>query len=249
MKIADILKLTRASTTAPTPTPEAEQAAIEAALDALDAERSTAQLRLNEIATARDALLLDPGSDRQIRDLDNEADAIRINLERFDAAESALLNRMRVSHGEQRHAEGREIRVRYADAIDRFAEALRAAADARGRLIHLRDEAIVKGFEGEIEFMELPTVSAGINYATANRFQAAATEALSIWAERAAAAAPGSHGSRHVIEFIKPMAPYHAGERASFGTAEAHAFVAAGLAKFIDERRAPPPPAVKMERK
>ncbi len=98
--VADFLALLRprrsgvpaspAGEAAPAPKPPASATELVDALQRLRSERAAAEHSVLQAARRRDELLLDPGSDAAIHQLDSEVDAAHLLIERLNRLEPEL---------------------------------------------------------------------------------------------------------------------------------------------------------------
>ena len=222
--------------------PAGAEAEFDPALDQLDAMRGEIQANINALSARRQAMLLDPAvSSADIVVLDHQLAALRVDLERADELETSLLARFREAHIAQQVDTIHDLASRYQSALEAFIKTFRKTISARMALVDLRAEAVARGFEKSLGYLEIPgEFGIGLTEDFISTFEAGARQRLLSLGTPPPATAP-----LYVLEFGTAWSGFRAGERAGFSATEAHAIVAAGKATFVDRRLAPPAPAVK----
>jgi hypothetical protein len=110
--------------------PDAQRADLDAALEKIAVERTSAQLVLDGIDRRREDLLLADAPAGEIVKLDAEGDHARIKLEKCDAFESELYARLSELQGIEAEVEWRALFDARHDAACDFASAFNAAIGA-----------------------------------------------------------------------------------------------------------------------
>ena len=228
---------------APLPaTPETRAAAIvavEAALLALDVQRSETHRQVAEGEEARRPLLLDrtDAGTRKLGGLDKGLAELRLDAERIEEIEPRLIDRLRAIEAEHQSAARDDLASAYLRGIEIWADAMHAATAARGHLVAIREHAVATGFERALGVLELPDQ----NFPT-----------LPDAIERFASGARGTLGDLRTrppkpetfpVRFIQAAGLYNTGEVAAFDAAQAWFLVDNEIAAWFDPRRRPPRPA------
>lgn len=122
---------------------------IEQKLKALGFERGDAREKIAKLLARRQELLLVDGTDREIAKLDAELDSLRLAIERLDAIEPKLHERLVELRETERRERWKTIADRHHDALETHVRALRVAAASAEALAATRGEAIGGGFVRE----------------------------------------------------------------------------------------------------
>jgi hypothetical protein len=124
-------------------------ASLESALRQLDDERAGATAQIARAAEHRHALLLQ-GSDAELAAHDVATDRLRLTIERLDAAEIVLLERLEAASSEERRARWASTKA-HLDVLEaNYVTALGAAVTVIDAVISARDHARAAGFEVEV---------------------------------------------------------------------------------------------------
>jgi hypothetical protein len=126
-----------------------EVASLEAALLQLGRDREESRIKIGSLQKQRHQALLDDASDAELDKLDRLLDRATVRLEKLNAAEPPLLERLTGARTAARQRRWNELRNTYVTAAGEFLAAARAAADKHTAVIAIMTRARREGFEGE----------------------------------------------------------------------------------------------------
>ena len=256
--LADILNLIRppapapiVDADAPTPPPATTVEELVAMIGRIAEERGQAEQTIATAHERRSALLLQEGSDREIKRIDSEVDSAHLLLERLDAATPALHERLALLRNDDAQGRWADITVRYLTALAAYAVKVAEVEQAGPKLVDLINEAQRGGFAVEQRtFFPYPMQLRQLD----------SRAILQIVRSLAITPPPISKPSAKpwAVEFLAWTVvslgngfttAYQMGQVAGFSAEECWAFVDAGQAKFPDPKHIPPKPPAKPKRK
>ncbi len=126
-----------------------ETASLEAALLQLGRDRDETRAKIDALQKQRHAALLDDASDADLDKLERQIDRAEVRLEKFNAAEPELLERLTAARSAARQRRWRELRDAYASAAGEFLVAARVTLEKHSTLVATIEQARREGFEAE----------------------------------------------------------------------------------------------------
>lgn len=121
----------------------------ETALSRLYAEKAAAVSAMDALRAHRHELLLEDGSDKKIAAVDRDLAAHQLVLDRVDAVEGSVIDRLQGLRSDHRRGQWKKIYGRHAAAASDFITKYREAVRSLNALIAITDEARAAGFEHE----------------------------------------------------------------------------------------------------
>jgi hypothetical protein len=237
--ITDLLAIARTDLPADAESRRAALLDCESALSRCDTARDDIARDIAEATARRRELLLAEGQERAVAGLDRTLDALRADAERLDLIEEELVRRCHHLDAATRQRAVADLAQAYLVAVDAFASAARAAADARGAVIRVREAAVRAGHESRLGLFELPAEQFPLNHEHIARFAAGAKMAA---AQMQARQPPPP---LFPVRFLKAAGLHNANEVAGFTAEQAWFLVDSEIAAWHDPRRRPPRPAAK----
>jgi hypothetical protein len=127
-----------------------EAASLEAALLQLGRDRDEIRSRITALKTQRHTALLDDASDAAIGKIDLLIDRAEVRLEKVNAAEPGLLEKLTAARSAARQRRWRALHDAYLAAAGEFLASARATAERHADLIRIVDQAQGDGFGAEV---------------------------------------------------------------------------------------------------
>jgi hypothetical protein len=127
-----------------------EAASLEAALLQLGRDRDETRTKIAELKKQRHTALLDDESDAAIGKIDLLIDRAEVRLEKLNAAEPPLLEKLSGARSAARQKRWRALRDAYLAAAGEFLASARSAADKHTALIAIITQAQCEGFAAEV---------------------------------------------------------------------------------------------------
>jgi hypothetical protein len=176
-----------------------EAASLEQALLQLSRDRDETRIRIVDLKKQRHAELLDDATDAAIGKIDLLIDRAEVKLEKLNAAEPPLLEKLTGARTAARQRRWRELRETYLSAVGEYLAAAREAIDKHIALAAIVKQAQREGFEGEVKATMPPTPNINTNALLA-------PDLLDIW-ERAVTPAGAAPAPRTVKARVSRPAP------------------------------------------
>jgi hypothetical protein len=127
-----------------------EAASLEAALFQLGRDRDETRTKIAELKKQRHTALLDDLDDAAIGKIDLLIDRAEVKLEKLNAAEPPLLEKLTAARSAARQRRWRALRDAYLAAAGDFLTSARATAERHADLIRIVDQAQREGFGAEV---------------------------------------------------------------------------------------------------
>ncbi len=201
--------------------PASESDFLAAALAELAGERAAAESAVTAAAEEREKLLLEPGSDPRIDELDREIERAQRKIERCDRIEPLLLAQLRNRRDTLRQQHFTLLAETYKAAVARYCATLRDLLAIKREIVSLRTAGEQHGFTEARICFELPYIQCS----DPDRFEFGTSQNL------ASMRAPSLQRELISVRFTKHCGIFQTGDVAGFEPDEADQYVAAGLAE------------------
>jgi hypothetical protein len=196
---------------------------LAAAIQELNAERASANEALTTAADEREKLLLQPGADARLDELDAEISRQQRRLERCDKLEPLLLAQLRDQRDASRQSLFRAFTDSCQSLVAEFCESLRDCLRLKQEIAALRDRAQASGFNEAGFLFELPHLQA----CEPNVFEYTTQASLRSFRPTA----PGREQVR--LRFTRQCGIYRQNDIAGFSPEDADAYIRAAVAETV----------------
>lgn len=202
------------------------EAELTEGLEAAYSQRQAARITLESAASRREALLAEPDSDAALDQLDLEITVASRTLERLDAIEDELRQKIRVIRDRTASDSFQAFATEYQVALEDFLNTFSDAIERRETLQKIRRDALAQGHQRAQFELELPSLTFALSNENVNAFR------VSIASYRAGPRIPAA--ATYPVKFTQSAGLFNAGEVAAFPDNEATAYVKQGFAVWAD---------------